>query len=489
MIYGVGEVLNRFMSFLLLPLFTSYLTPADYGIASLLGLLAFLLTPVFSLGFGAALGACYFEGDQRERKETAIWTAFFILAVSVSALAVFGTLFSKQISQVLFQTPAHSDLVTISIFSTCLAILVTPFRLYLQFEEKAKTAVAVTTTLTILSIGLSLLTIVVLRRGVRGMIESNLITQIASLVLLFSLAVREVRIKFRSVLGRELLRLGIPLIPTFAFVFVIQQGNKYILQWYQGLEVVGVYTIGFNLGLFLGLIVTGFQTAWTPYFMSFIEKKDEARLLFGRILTYYVLGVGSLSLLFFIFARPVVMLMTRPPFYEAYKIVGLSACAQFLTGAFSIFLPSVYFAKEIKYISFVQLAAAILSVVLNLLLIPSLGLLGAGFALMFGMFAMAGLQHLWNLNKRNTYFNVKYEWNRILWFAALYIAVVILMLWKRSFSLRIEILLSCLAALILSTSLFFLLNATEKRSLRALSQQLAAKSLNRKLFGKYHYES
>lgn len=489
MIYGVGEVLNRFMSFLLLPLFTSYLSPTDYGVASLLGLLAFLLTPVFSLGFGAAMGACYFEGNNQERKETTVWTAFLILTLSATTLAVLGTLFAGQISEIAFQTPDLGYLVTISIFSTCLAILVIPFRLYLQFEEKAKTAVALTTALTVVSIGLSIIMIVVLRRGIRGMIESNLITQILSVLLLLSLAARGIRIRFQWRLGRELLRLGMPLIPAFAFVFIIQQGNKYILQWYKGLEAVGVYTIGFNFGLFLGLIVTGFLTAWMPYFMSFLEKKDEARILFGRILTYYVLGVGSLSLLFFIVARPVVMVMTQPAFHQAYKVVGLSASAQFLTGAFSILLPSVYFAKEVKYIAFVQLIAAAISVVLNLLLIPSLGLFGAGLALMFGMLAMAGLQHVWNFKKRGTYFNVKYEWNRILWFALLYVVCMLLTLWDRSFSLRTEILLSCIAALMLSTALFALLNTSERRYLLVLFQQLAAKPFKRKLFGKYHYES
>ena len=246
MIYGIGEVLNRFLSFLLLPLFTSYLSPADYGIASLLGLLAFLLTPVFSLGFGAAMGACYFEGNNQERKETTVWTAFFILTLSATTLAVFGTLFANEISEITFQTPDHGYLVTISIFSTGLAILVIPFRLYLQFEEKAKTAVALTTALTVVSIGLSIIMVVVLRRGIRGMIESNLITQILSVLLLLALAARGIRIRFQWGLGRELLRLGMPLIPAFAFVFIIQQGNKYILQWYKGLESVGVYTIGFK---------------------------------------------------------------------------------------------------------------------------------------------------------------------------------------------------------------------------------------------------
>nr|HMQ52991.1 hypothetical protein [Anaerolineae bacterium] len=91
--YGVGQVLNRFISFLLLPVFTAYLTPSDYGVISILGLMILVLTPTFSLGFGTATGVCYFEGDDRSRKSSTIWTAFLILLISVSVLAILGMTF------------------------------------------------------------------------------------------------------------------------------------------------------------------------------------------------------------------------------------------------------------------------------------------------------------------------------------------------------------------------------------------------------------
>ena len=488
-VYGAGDVLNRFIAFLLLPLFTYFLTPTDYGVASLLWLLGFVLTPVFSLGFGAALGACYFEGDNQERKETTIWTAFLILSLSCTTLAILGTVFSVEISELMLRSADHGYLVTILILSTSFAILGTPLRLHLQFEERAKTAVAVTIAVTLVSVALSIILIVVLRRGVRGMIESSLIAQIFSIVLLLTLTVPKLRIRINWGLGKELLRLGVPLIPAFAFVFVIQHGNKYILQFFEGLEVVGVYTIGFNVGLLVGIIVTGFQTAWMPYFMSFLHKQDEAHALFGRILTYYIFAIGSLSLLFFVVAKPLVMIMTQPGFHEAYKVVGLSATAQCLTGVFSIFLPAVYFAKEVKYIGFVQLVAAIIAILLNLLLIPPLGLLGAGLALMFGMLAMAGFQQLWNFRNRGRYFRVRYEWNRIILFSLLYFCCMILALWGRSFSVLTEILISCILASIVSLGLFLLLNRTEKRSLQNLLQEVATKTFGRGPFARYRYES
>ena len=62
-IYGIGSILNRFISFLLLPLFTKYLTPTDYGISSILGWMTFLLAPIFSLGMGTGIATCYYEKE------------------------------------------------------------------------------------------------------------------------------------------------------------------------------------------------------------------------------------------------------------------------------------------------------------------------------------------------------------------------------------------------------------------------------------------
>jgi O-antigen/teichoic acid export membrane protein len=269
--------------------------------------------------------------------------------------------------------------------------------------------------------------------------------------------------------------LGVPLIPSFAFLFVIQQGNKYILQWFKGLETVGIYTIGFNLGLMMNLIVSGFTSAWMPYFMSFINKWDEARILFGRVLTYYAFSFGGLSLLFYITARPVVMIMTKTAFHDAYKVVGLSATAQFLTGVFSIFLPAIYFAKEVRYVTLIQGTSALLAVGFNLILIPLFGMIGSAVALMLGLLVMSVLQQTWNFKRRRSYLNVQYEWNRILWFSFIYVGFVLIMLLKGNPSLGVELLISGISAAALPIILYALLNQREREMLWTIGKQVTRK--------------
>ena len=472
LVYGVGGVLNRFLNFLLLPVFTAYLSPADYGVISIVGVVAFLVTSIFSLGFGAATAPCYFESNNQARKEATIWTAFTILAVSTSVLAVVGVVFSRQISELAFQTPEYHYLVMVSLLSACLSILSEPWGLYLRFEERAKMFVTLVTISTLVSIGLSVIMVVVLRRGLLGMIEGSFIAQAFTLFLYMLVTAPGLRFRFDLTLGRELLRLGIPLIPSFAFLFVMHQGNKYVLQWFHGLEAVGVYTIGFNLGMGMGIAVNAFTNAWLPYFMSFIDKKEEARNLFGRILTYYVVGFGALNVLLFIVAKPVVMIMTQPVFHEAYKAVGFSASAQFLVGLFSILLPGVYFAKDVKYITLVQAGSALISVGFNLLLIPPFGLLGAAIALMLGTLSMVILQQAWNFRRRHDYLNVHYEWDRILAFGLVYVAYAVLMLWQRNLPLLGEVVISTVGIVLLLLVLYGLLNSSERKVVRNIAKRL-----------------
>lgn len=467
-IYGLGGVLNRLIGFLLLPLFTAYLTPTEYGINSLLGMLGFVLTAVFSLGLGTAIGMCYFEGDDPARKATTIGTAAGLLGLSALTLGVLGSAFAAPISRLAFDTSTHHDLVALSVATVSLSLAAIPFGLYLQFEERAIASQAVALATTVAAFGLSIVTVVILRQGIWGLVGSVFLAQGLSLVLLLLVTLPRLRLRMSRALGLELLRLGLPMIPSVAFVMIIYHGTNYVLRWFHGLETVGVYGVGFALGGALALVVNGFQQAWMPYFMPFKERPGEARVLFGRILTYYAFGCGGLSLLFYVAAKPVVMIMTQPAYHEAYKIVGAAATSQFLAGVFWVLLPAMYFAKEARFQTLVQGVAAVLAVAFNLLLIPLFGLVGAGMALVLGVLSMAALQHAWNMLRRRAYLRVEYEWRRLLAFVLLYAGVMALTLTDRGLPLSTEAALSVVGLVAIPLVLYRLLTPAERAALRTM---------------------
>lgn len=463
LVYGVGGILNRFITFLLLPLFTAYLTPADYGVSSILQLLILLTTSVFSLGLGVSLGICYFEGGDPNRKTATIWTGLTILLGSTLVLFVMGAVFAEPIGQGVLQMAGYGPFVVVSIASASLTILVQPLMLRLQFEERARLYVILSLAGTLVTIGLNVILVVFLRQGVWGLMLSNMLGQAITLFIFLIPAVNGLHFKWDEKVARDLVRLGLPMVPSFIVLFVMQQGNKYILQALRGLDEVGVYTIGFSLGMVMNLLVTAFQNAWTPFFLSFTEKKGEGAPLFGRIFTYYIYGFGVISLLFYLAARPVVMVMTTPAFHDAFKVVGLSASAQFFMGAFLALLPGIYFARQVKHIIFIQALPALLAVTINLLLIPSLGLVGAGLAQALSFLSLAAILFFWN--RWRGYLEVPYEWKRVGVFAIIYLPVAAFTLWSPAWSLWMVAAMNTVLTLVLVSGVYFLLSAPEKKAL------------------------
>jgi O-antigen/teichoic acid export membrane protein len=464
--YGSGQVLSRFIGVLLLPIFTRYLTPEDYGISGILGVVTFFVTPLFALGIATAMGLMYFDRDDPTAKEATVWTAFSLLVASAAVLLLVAVILRESLGALLLPGDNRgydpTYLVLVALSTAALVIVTQPLLVALQLEAKAKTFVAVTLGSSLLTIALSVLLVVGLHRGIQGMLEGSLIAQAATLVAAVPLTLGRTRYRLQAHRARELLRLGIPLVPAFLVMFVMQQVSKIVIQADMGLAAVGTYTVGANLGLFLALPVGGFTTAWFPYFMSYVDRQDEAETLFGRILTYYVLAFGSLSLLFFIAARPAVMILTQERFHQAFVVVGPSAAAQFLLGVHSILLAGMYFAKQVKYQAVIQGAAAGITLALNVVLIATMGIAGAAVALMIGFLSMVVIQYWWNV--RRGYLRVRYESRRLAIFAAAYAVYCVVFLWDRGLPLAGELLLSAAGLVALVGLVVRLLNPAERAS-------------------------
>lgn len=453
-IYGLGTMLTRFIGLFLLPFFTAYLTPSDYGILALLALIGQVLQPVFALGLSAGMGPCYFEGNNEKTKAVSVWTAFIMLLISSSLLISVAFFFSEGISKIIFQSPSYAELVVLSLSGVAIRNLTTPLTQRMQFEGKALPFVLLTILSTLVSISLSVAMVIFLTKGVYGMLIAQLVGAMVNALLFFAYISPWTPFSFQTKMLRSLLCLGLPLVPSFAFLFILMHANKYLLQWFSGLDALGIYSIGFNFGMVMNLFTGSFQTAWFPYFMSFMEKTDEAKQLFGRIFSYYVAGFGSLVLVFFLFSRTVVTLMTQPAFHASYRIVGFAALAHFFIGIYSLLLPPIYFIKDVKVQSIIQGATCIPYFALTLPLISYFGALGAGIGLSLGFFFMACLTWLWiRYNKK--YLQIPLESKRILTYALFMLPIFIISIWEREWSWRLE------TAFILTTLItlcFFLWN-------------------------------
>lgn len=466
MVYGIGGMANRLISLLLLPIFTAYLTPTDYGLVGMLAMSGMVLTPVFSLGFGTSIGVCYFNTQSLEERKAIIWNSFLCLAPSAALMLCSGWLFSRAISSLLLNNGEYSRLVILSLATTAVNVIIQPFQLKLQFEQKARAFVIFSFVSLLVTTVVSVYEVVWLKKGVTGLLEAQLIGQLFSLIIFSAGTFKSKLPRFTGQIVKELLRHGIPMVPSFFFIFIIQNGVRYFLEVYYGLHEVGIFTVGTNLGMFMGMLTGAFISSWTPYALAFSDKQDEARVLFGRITYYYMLVFGFLTALFFFFAKSVVILFVNVSFYESYKIIGFSAAGQYYCSLFLMLLPPVYFAKDVSSTSKIQGLIAAISVIVALVVLPFSGVIGAGLIVCLSYALLVVFQWVWNslVNKR-VYFQISYDVVRIVWVQCVLYLFVFASFLQSGFVLWKSLAIGGGLTLTLAVALCFCLNKKECNSL------------------------
>ena len=461
MIYGLGSVITRFIGLFTLPLFTAYLKPEEYGVLAMLTLLTMVAQPVFSLGLSAAMGPSYFERDNPLTKSRVVWTVFAIHTVSATLLVAISWLFPVPIGQLVRLPAEYAPLVGLTLSGSACIIVVTSFTQRVQFEKQAKLYVVATFTTALTALLVSVFTVAYLGWGVKGMVIGQLAGNIATVFIFLLIGMQGMKPLVSLVTAKKLLQQGLPLVPSFAFMFVLMHANKFILEQEFGLEAVGIYSIGFNLGMAISIATGSIATAWYPFFMSYMERQDEAKVIFGRIFTYYVFGIGLMTLFFFMVAKPVVMLLTSEAFSQAYIVVGLVASANYFAGMYTLFLTGIYFKKEISIQSLIQGCAVLASLPLTYYLIIYFGVFGAALGLAMGHLLLPVFVHVWNIYRKKSYGWIDYEWKRIFLFFIIYLATAVLFLTVEADSITANLILSCVGAVVVIFALVQLLSRSE----------------------------
>ncbi len=425
LIYGIGSVVIKFVNLVTLPLFTIYLTPSDYGVLAMLAMLSMVIEPIGSLGLSAAMGPKYFESECRTNKSRVVWSTFTITIITASAVITLAWLYPELLAKLVMLDPKYSDLVSLSLTSCGITIVTTSLISQVQFEKKVYVFVTFTLIAAISAIATSVYLVIFQKMGVIGMVYGQLVSNSLSLILFFVFALRYSRFALSLDLIFALLKKGVPLVPSFAFIFVLMHSNKYFLEFYHGLNAVGIYSVGYSLGMTVSLVTSGFVTAWYPFYMSYMTKQEEAKPVFKKIFSYYTILLGTLVLVYFILATPVVTTITHENFHEAQIVVGFVAMTLYLGGIYSLMVPAIYFKEEISVQSLIQGIAVIIFLPISAVIIKYLGILGAAISISLGHFVMAVLTHFWNRYRGSDYLQIDYDW-KILKIFFVYFAVIVL---------------------------------------------------------------
>ena len=170
----------------------------------------------------------------------------------------------------------------------------------------------------------------------------------------------------------------------------------------------GLYSLAVKFAQAVNILVRGFQLAWPPLAYS-IRDDDEARRAYAVVVTLFVTGCAFVVTGMWLFSRWIVRALAAPKFFESYEAIGLITTAVTLYALYMVMVVILGRTGRTEFNFPAAAAALTTNVILNLLLVPAMGIVGAGLALVASYLVVVVLMYV--LTQR--LFPVPYEWGRL----------------------------------------------------------------------------
>ena len=399
-VYGLGVVLSRIVSFLMLPIYTRYLTPADYGVLQLLQITIDVTAIVLSAGLMTGVMRFYLKAaSDRERSEV-ISTAFALLVASNAIGTAALVLLSPRIAALVLSGSGADGPLLVRIVAATFTFeaFVTVPLLLLQVLRKPVGYTVASLSKLALQLALNILLVVGLGWGARGVLVGTLVATAALGAVLTPWMLRRTGLRFSRSAMRDLRRFGVPYQIATAGTFILTFGDRFFLEASHGLAAVGLYGLAYQFGFLLsGLGAQPYFRAWAPQRLGLSTRpRPERDPAYARSFLHLNLVQVTLAVGIGLLIRPVLVLMSAPDFHAAAPLVPVILAAFVLQAWTDAVALGIEVSEQTRYATFATWLSVFLILALYASLIPPFGGMGAAVATLIASAARFLLTWRWS---------------------------------------------------------------------------------------------
>ncbi len=407
-IYGFGGLVQRILAVLLLPVYTRYLSPSDYGIVETLIALTTVLVITLRLGITNAFFRFYFDRPGPEHRRLVLRTSFWFTMGMATLGLVAGAAFSREISTVLFGSADEAEVVAAAFVGLWAQMNYEQLTSLFRVEERSVAYVTASLANVAITIGATLALVVALDAGPLGVVVGNFTGTLLVYAALVGYRREQLGLQFDRGLFREMNRFGMPLVPSALLLWVTNFSDRFFLVKLADTQEVGLYSVGVRIASAMALLLTAFRTAW-PAFAYSIEDDREAKRTYAFVLTYLVFVTTWVATGLALLSPWLVDWIAAPAFAESSRVVGPLAFAVVIFAGYVVMVIGVGRARRTQFNWVVTGVAAIVNVALNLILIPRYGMMGAAAATIAAYATMFAGMTWW----AQRIYPVPYQWRRV----------------------------------------------------------------------------
>lgn len=371
--YGLGSILPRVISFFLIPLYTHYLVPDDYGIVELCASIGLVTMTLMRFGVPGSVSRFYFDhkDNPEDLKDYVTTVHRFLIAGSIVVAILVGLVFyffGEHITPGLLFYPF---IVLVLINNTFSANSDLQRRL-LQSAEKSRYTIYLNLFNSLIGIVAAIVFVVGFKLGAVGILLSQLITTAIFFVQAQLYLRPYTNGTFKTSMLKTSLKYGVNTLPHLLFVLLAPLISKVILLQSNSMAALGIYSLAYRFTQPLQILYTAFNQAFNPIYFSLRKENTEP----VKIQKYFriIWLVSSILLILSIFILPpLIPLITPPRFHTSADLVSILATSFIWQIIYFLTVIDFYYLKKTKYIPLITLGGLIANILITITFVHLLG--------------------------------------------------------------------------------------------------------------------
>jgi O-antigen/teichoic acid export membrane protein len=410
-VYGLTSSLQSVLGFILLPILTNYYTTDTFGVYSILLLLSAVSSAIFYFGASSAVGRFYYDEDTTQYRKKIVTTALIITIAGAFILISLSLLFAPKLSVQLFQTNRYARSIILALAGSALTFLVNLMTLLLRYQKKSLFFLA-TMILSVLSnFAITFILLTKFKLGINAPLWGVLISNLVAFVILLFSQLQFLTTELEKKYFKSILNFGLQASVAGLLFYILEWVDRLIMKDLLTLSQVGIYSLGYRLGAILNIVVIlPFSLIWAPMRMQYANNANSEDFTSKFISYYTIIGV-AVVLFSMLFGEEIMSLFFKNKDYSnASRIFPIIMFALLFYGYQGILDFGIYYYKKIYYYIIISALAIGINVVLNYVLIPIFGYMGAACVTLITYVFTSLTIYLVS----NKLFPMKIEWRRVL---------------------------------------------------------------------------
>ena len=405
-IYGLSKVIGQAIGFFLIPLYTQYLSPEDYGILNIIGVASVSFGLIMTFGIDSATyrfaGLAKTEEEEKTYLASAQWmNLFFVILITLLLI-----LNIQLVKNLVIDPQSSSTLLVIGILTSVFSSISSINRAYFRIKRKVKVISLASIINIFTSIGSTIVLVVFMQLGVLGALLGNMIGNLISSLYLMLYSQTTFSLDLRWSAIKKLFAYALPVLPAQLFAFAIPLYSQWSVKELLNMKELGMYAIGLKFTIPLTLLLGMFQQAYGPYKFEILKTDKNPKKMFSDIMNLFVLCFGLLVILVSFFGGYVLKLMTPSTFHDAEKYLFYIALIPLFQGLYFMFSAGLEMAKSPWFRPVISAAGLATVLFSNHYLISKFGVPGAAISIALSWFVMA----MGNLIYSSYIYAISYNW-------------------------------------------------------------------------------